>query len=305
MIKHWLHCPFLIFHIRDESEFLGKAVIFSGSGGLCKGNHNHFIIYPMGQKWTPSEDEALRELIAVHGKHWCVIATKMPNRNPTQVAARWQKCLNPALTKGSFSLEEDQTIARFVQEHGIHAWPKISALLPNRSPKQCRERWFMNLDPGVTKEAWTFEEDNQIFQLHHQFGPKWALIAQGVPGRTDNAVKNRWNASISKRIGTQPDGEQYLMPSMARKYTRRKLAERHRPPALILPPVGCPLLERVMPMPDLGSLSLPTLSPMLGEGMIQDGFELGAFTFEDSFESPLGSPSWNLGSPNLMAHLYF
>jgi hypothetical protein len=258
------------------------------------------LLFTMGQKWTPAEDEALRELIKRYGPRWSVIATKMPNRNPTQVAARWQKCLNPSLIKGPFSTDEDQSIARFVEENGIHAWSKISAILPNRSPKQCRERWFMNLDPGVTKDAWTFEEDNQIFQLHLQLGPKWSSIAQAVPGRTDNAVKNRWNASISKRIGVQPDGTQYLMHSSARKYIRKKLAERHRPPPLLLPSTASSQSESVSQMSDVGLLTVPS-SPTFRDTDFQEAFE----GFGESFDSPLGSPTWTFASPTSLASLYF
>jgi hypothetical protein len=259
----------------------------------------------MPQKWTPSEDETLRELVNQHGKHWSLIASKIPNRNPTQVAARWQKCLNPALTKGPFSPEEDELIARFVQEQGIHAWPKISSVLANRSPKQCRERWFMNLDPGVTKEPWSFEEDNQIFMLHRALGPKWAAIAQAVPGRTDNAVKNRWNASICKRIGTAADGEQYLMRSAARKYIRKKLAERHRPPALVLPPAGFPQLDGVFHLQDVGAGEPPMLSPMIGDGSFPEPFGIASFELGESFEPRLGSSFWNLASPDSISRVYF
>jgi hypothetical protein len=48
--------------------------------------------------------------------------------------------LNPSLTKGSWTREEDQIIIDFVKENGSKRWQKVSTLLPGRIGKQCRER---------------------------------------------------------------------------------------------------------------------------------------------------------------------
>eukprot|EP01025_Chloroclados_australasicus_P057920 TRINITY_DN7244_c1_g3_i2.p1 TRINITY_DN7244_c1_g3~~TRINITY_DN7244_c1_g3_i2.p1 ORF type:complete len:456 (-),score=27.00 TRINITY_DN7244_c1_g3_i2:361-1698(-) len=40
----------------------------------------------------------------------------------------------------------------------------------------------------------------QFHKAHKQFGNKWTQIALCLPGRTDNAIKNRWNSSLSKRL---------------------------------------------------------------------------------------------------------
>jgi hypothetical protein len=174
-----------------------------------------------GQKWTKEEDDLLRHLIGQFGKQWSIIASYIPNRSASQAAARWEKCINPNLTKGSFTQEEDQVLVRFVEENGKRAWPKVTALLPGRTPKQCRERWFNNLDPTVTKDPWTPEEDRRIFDGYVTHGPKWSRIANELPGRTDNAIKNRWNASISRRMGIADSGEHVLGPNKVRKYSRR------------------------------------------------------------------------------------
>lgn len=50
----------------------------------------------------------------------------------------------------------------------------------------------------MNKRPWTRDEDNQILKLVNERGPKWAEIAKELPGRTENAVKNRWNAKLSK-----------------------------------------------------------------------------------------------------------
>jgi hypothetical protein len=172
--------------------------------------------------------------MAQFGKQWTVIASHIPNRSATQVAARWDKCINPTLMKGQFTPDEDRLIIEFAEQQGVHVWPKITSILPHRSPKQCRERWFNNLDPRVTKGPWTPEEDIMIFEGYIAHGPKWALIAHQIPGRSDNAIKNRWNASISKRMVVGDDGTRVLAPSRCRKYTRRNVIEKPRPPPLVM-----------------------------------------------------------------------
>jgi hypothetical protein len=175
----------------------------------------------MKRHWTADEDQLLMHLVSVHGKQWGVIASHMPRRSASHVSARWEKCLDPHLTKGPFTQEEDQALANHVAVHGPRNWPAVSALLGNhRSPKQCRERWFNHLDSSVSTIPWTIEEDLAVFTLHRQLGPRWSIIAKRVPGRPDNAIKNRWNSSISKRIAIDSAGRERIIPEL------RKVAKR-------------------------------------------------------------------------------
>lgn len=200
----------------------------------------------MGRNWTEEEDTILKNFVATHGKQWNVVAAQLPRRTPTQIAARWEKCLDPTLTKGPFTAEEDAQIFKFVKKHGPHSWPRINKYIPQRSPKQCRERWFNHLDPNVTKTAWTPEEDQIIFDQYLQMGGKWSIIARLIPGRTDNAVKNRWNSSLSKRLKKDGKGNTMLLPDKSKHHRGGKPSairveqkpERPRPPPLETPPVN-------------------------------------------------------------------
>ena len=40
-----------------------------------------------------------------------------------------------------------------------------------------------------------------IVKLHLVYGNRWCDIAKKVDGRTDNAIKNRYNSNLSKRLG--------------------------------------------------------------------------------------------------------
>ena len=64
-------------------------------------------------------------------------------------------------------------------------------------------RWLNQLRPNVQTGGFTAEEDELIIQTQAEVGNKWTAIAALLPGRTDNAVKNRWNSCLKKRAEQQ------------------------------------------------------------------------------------------------------
>ncbi|CAN0465059.1 unnamed protein product, partial [Ectocarpus sp. 12 AP-2014] len=123
--------------------------------------------------------------------NWKEIAAEVKTRNHVQCLQRWKKVLTPGLVKGQWTPEEDKLLVSIVNE-GHKNWGSLSARVPGRTSKQCRERWCHHLDPRIVKGGWTEEEDQIIIFLQRQMGNKWAQIAQHLDGRTENATKIRW-----------------------------------------------------------------------------------------------------------------
>jgi hypothetical protein len=241
-------------------------------------------------KWTLTEDKRLIELVGNSVEpNWTTLTSHFPGKTVHQIVDRWEKVVNPSLVKGSWTREEDEVIINWVATHGATSWTKLAEGLPGRIGKHCRERWHNGLNPDLVRSTWLPQEDQLIEKLQRQWGNKWAKIAELMPGRTDNAVKNRWNSTLKRRTQTQP------LPPPA--VSRPAVA----PPPPVVIPIAVVVDYEERDAPTFGSPTWIDLPPTDNFEMDWKDRQIGLFDMAAKFEGfdsgcpPMASDNFRLG----------
>jgi hypothetical protein len=127
----------------------------------------------------------------------------------------------------TWSTYEDQRLLAGIFKFGIENWTAISQFVGNaRTRSQCSQRWYRGLNPSISKDNWTPEEEDRLLHWVLTSGTKsWTTIASKLGGRSDVQCRYRY---------------QHLMKEKAVQHAE----ERHEvnwtrpPPSMVLPPLA-------------------------------------------------------------------
>ncbi|QDZ21884.1 MYB-related transcription factor [Chloropicon primus] len=140
-------------------------------------------------------------------------------------------------SKGSrpWTPAEEHDLMKLVEIYGNKRWSYIAQLIHGRTGKQCRERWLNHLRPNIKKDEWTAEEERILAEGHAKLGTRWSSLAKLLPGRTENSIKNHWNATLrckgrlraskGSSRGNKPGVLKEYMDSLQRGLTAEKAVE--------------------------------------------------------------------------------
>ncbi|KAL8052880.1 hypothetical protein ABFX02_05G034300 [Erythranthe guttata] len=104
------------------------------------------------------------------------------------------------LRRGPWTLEEDNLLIQYIRSHGEGSWNSSARFAGlKRTGKSCRLRWLNYLKPDIKRGNLSLQEQLLILELHSKWGNRWSKIAQHLPGRTDNEIKNYWRTRVQKQ----------------------------------------------------------------------------------------------------------
>ena len=135
----------------------------------------------------------------------------------------------------AWTIEEDELVQLLVSQVGLKKWALIAGQLQGKTQKQAYARWRDYLQPGLTARPWTKWEEIHLLDCQRHIGNQWAVLARFMPGRSPNAIKNRFHATKRKQERTEKSTAKATSPvdgttKTTTTTTRKELPSLPRPP---------------------------------------------------------------------------
>ena len=107
------------------------------------------------KSWSQAEDVRLLQAVSLYGvSAWSVVAQYVGGgRTRSQCSQRWVRGLDPSISRGRWTRQEEDKLCMLVEKYGTNQWVKVATELGKRCDVQCRYRYSQILKKREVKEA--------------------------------------------------------------------------------------------------------------------------------------------------------
>eukprot|EP01004_Peranema_trichophorum_P005824 NODE_466_length_2720_cov_40.181363_g399_i0.p1 GENE.NODE_466_length_2720_cov_40.181363_g399_i0~~NODE_466_length_2720_cov_40.181363_g399_i0.p1 ORF type:complete len:830 (+),score=156.73 NODE_466_length_2720_cov_40.181363_g399_i0:79-2568(+) len=172
-------------------------------------------------KWTRDEEKNLLKIAQQNNCYnWSKIACELGTHR-TAISCMMKYMRSCARTLDfEWTEKEDIALKEAVSKYGESNWQCISQIVNpgRRTGPQCLHRWKNSpLNPNVSKERWTAEEDCRLYLAQHAYDQRWIRVSNTMPHRTDSQCRERWtnilDPTLTKASWT-PEEDMKLMEAV-------------------------------------------------------------------------------------------
>jgi len=149
--------------------------------------------------------------------------------NQTYAMARTTVGVNPLLTEGEWTVEEEMAVCLGMKVYKDTSDSKTSwicAHIPNRSASQVREKWDRYLRPDYSNEAFTDSDDEVILEAMQEAGDNFQVsdLHSKFPHRCRLSLRRRWE-KLTTSEGLEKMSE---VAFISRKAAGRKVVKKNQ-----------------------------------------------------------------------------
>jgi hypothetical protein len=102
-----------------------------------------------------------------------------------------------------------------IMKFGLKNWSTVAMYIgSNRNRSQCSQRWKRCLDPDISKDAWTADEEARLLELVHQHGTQcWAKMADLMISRCDVQCRYKFRQHELSQKRSQQNHQVHSTPT--------------------------------------------------------------------------------------------
>ncbi|TFB05244.1 hypothetical protein CCMA1212_002448 [Trichoderma ghanense] len=214
---------------------------------------------------------------------------KLMTMTPTHLRSMVMRSGALSPKKGPWTPEESQRLVTLVRLMGPQDWVSIASFMSSRNAKQCRERYHQNLDPSLRHDPISEDEARAIMDLYGRYGTAWARIAEHLPGRSDNAIKNYVNGLVNKTKRAEGRHHHNARRRGSRQSIRSDVSSTTTNSATAVTPVNvvCALIRSP---PPANALESPTFSDIADSDGGNNNYRLSSASPWEHFAEPAAAP---------------